>query len=268
MTAQETGAGTAATRVREARHLVTDQAGPVRVITLNRPDRLNALSHALMADLRQVLQEAESDPGTRAIVLTGAGRAFSSGADLRGGPSDAEQVLREHYNPLITDLAGYSTPLVAAVNGVAAGAAVSLALACDLRIAAETASFRMSFVQVGLVPDAGSTWMLPRAVGTARAAEMMLLGRPVTAGEALTWGLVSEMTEPGALGARALDVAGAMAALSSSVGATRRLLHQGAGGALGEQLDREATAQGIAQRGPDFAEARQAFAEKRKPRFA
>jgi 2-(1,2-epoxy-1,2-dihydrophenyl)acetyl-CoA isomerase len=249
-------------------HLHVERDGRACLITLNRPAKLNALSHELMTDLRHELRAAERDPGIRAIVLTGAGRAFSSGADLRAGPSDAEQVLREFYNPLITDLLQFSTPVVAAVNGIAAGAAVSLALACDLRIAADSAAFQLSFVKVGLVPDAGATWLLPRAIGTARAAEMMLLGRALPAAEALAWGLVNEVTDPASLRARALEVAATLAALSASVGAARRLLHQSPERSLADQLDSEATAQGMAQRGPDFEEARRAFAEKRSPRFA
>jgi 2-(1,2-epoxy-1,2-dihydrophenyl)acetyl-CoA isomerase len=245
-------------------HLRVDQHGRVRLVTLNRPARLNALSHELLADLRQGLRAADSDSGTRAVVLTGAGRAFSAGADLRAGPSDAEQVLRDYYNPLILDLLQLSTPVIAAVNGIAAGAAVSLALACDLRIAADTTAFQLSFVKVGLVPDAGATWLLPRAVGTARAAEMMLLGRPVPADQALAWGLVNEVTDTAGLLDRALAVAAVLAALPESAGATRRL-YQSLVASVAEQLDREATAQGKAQYSPDFAQARRALAAKRPP---
>jgi 2-(1,2-epoxy-1,2-dihydrophenyl)acetyl-CoA isomerase len=240
-------------------HLRVERHGPVAVITLNRPARLNALSHELVADLGSALRAADSDSETRAVVLTGAGRAFCAGADLRGGPSDAEQVLRDYYNPLIADLLHFSTPVVAAVNGIAAGAGVSLALACDLRIAADTAGFQMSFAKVGLVPDAGVTWLLPRAVGTARAAEMALLARTVPAAQALAWGLVNELADPADLPDRALEVAIALAALPSSVGSTRRLLNQSFERSLAEQLDSEATAQGVAQHSPAFAQARQAF---------
>lgn len=244
-----------------------DRDGPVTVITLNRPDRLNALSHDLLVDLRQIVNAADHDRRTRAIVLTGEGRAFSSGADLRGGPSDAEEVVRSYYNPLITDLLSLGTPVVAAVNGVTAGAGVSLALACDFRVAAETAAFQLSFVKVGLVPDAGATWLLPRLIGAACAAEMALLGRPVPAPEALTWGLVNEVTEGQMVRDRAVEVAAQLATLSSSVGATRQLLNQSFERSLREQLDAEATAQGKAQHSPDYREARRAFAEKRTPRF-
>lgn len=247
--------------------LLIDREGAVAVVTLNRPQRLNALSHALLVELRRTLAELDNDDAMRAIVLTGAGRAFSSGADLRGAPSDAEAVVRNYYTPLIRDMVGLSTPLVAAVNGVAAGAAVSLALACDLRVAAEGASFQLSFVRVGLVPDAGATWLLPRAVGSTRAAEMALLGRPVNAADADRFGLVNEVASDGQCLARATELARTLAELSSSVGTTRRLLHRAHTTELDDQLDAEATAQGVAQRGPDYQEARRAFAEKRRPRF-
>jgi 2-(1,2-epoxy-1,2-dihydrophenyl)acetyl-CoA isomerase len=249
------------------RHVRVDRDGPVTVITLDRPDRLNALSHDLLVDLRQIVKAADHDPRTRAIVLTGEGRAFSSGADLRGGPSDAEEVVRSYYNPLITDLLSLGTPVVAAINGVTAGAGVSLALACDFRIAAETAAFQLSFVKVGLVPDAGATWLLPRLIGAARAAEMALLGRSVPASEALTWGLVNEVTDVQAVRDRAIEVAAHLATLSASIGAIRQLLNQSFERSLGEQLDSEATAQGKAQHSPDYQETRRAFAEKRTPRF-
>jgi 2-(1,2-epoxy-1,2-dihydrophenyl)acetyl-CoA isomerase len=247
--------------------LLVERMGPVVVVTLNRPHRLNALSHGLVVELRSTLARLENDDTVRAIVLTGQGRAFSSGADLSAGPSDAKSVLRDYYNPLILDMVGMATPIVAAVNGVAAGAGVSLTLACDLRIAAASSSFRLSFVGVGLVPDAGSTWLLPRAVGSTRAAEIALLGKPVDAADADRFGLVNEVVPDGEVRSRAIKVAETLAALARSVGTTRRLLHHSFTAKLADQLDTEANAQGVAQRGADYAEARQAFAEKRPPRF-
>lgn len=245
-------------------HLITERQGHVAAVVLNRPERLNALSHGLLVDLRDLLRDLDRGTGTRAMVLTGEGRAFSSGADLRAKPSDAEQVLRTFYNPLITDMLEMGTPIVAAINGVAAGAAVSLALACDLRVAADTATFQLSFVEVGLVPDAGATWLLPRTVGAGRAAEMALLGRSVPAAEAAAWGLVNEVTDAGRLRTRSMEIAAALAGLSTSVGVTRRLLNQSTQRPLAEQLDSEAAAQGQAQHGPDYAAARRAFAEGRR----
>ncbi len=248
-------------------HLTTERCDGYAVVRLNRPERLNALSHALVEDLREELTALDADPAVRAVVLTGEGRAFCSGADLGGGPSDAEDVVRRLYNPLVAQLAGMDTPVIAAVNGVAAGAGFSLALASDLRLASENASFVLSFVKVGLVPDAGATWLLPRAVGTARAAEIALLGRKVTAAQALAWGLVNEVVAADQLLERARAVAAELAAVSASVGPIRRLLTSGWAADLDTQLDAEATAQGAAQHHPHYAEARLAFREKRSPRF-
>jgi 2-(1,2-epoxy-1,2-dihydrophenyl)acetyl-CoA isomerase len=239
----------------------------VVLVTLNRAERLNALSLELVRDLRTTLEDLDADPTVRVVVLTGAGRAFSAGADLRAEPMSADVVLGEYYNPLVRTMAGLGTPLVAAVNGVAAGAGMAISLACDLRVAAAGATFRMAFVAVGLVPDAGATWLLPRAIGTARAAEMALTGRPVDAAEALAWGLVNEVVPDPDVVARALDVGRGVAAQASSTGAIRLLLRDGADGTLEQALEAELIAQVIAQRGPDFAEALAAFADKRRPRF-
>jgi len=243
--------------------LLVEREGAIAIVTLNRPERLNALSHDLLVELRHSLRELDGDADVRAVVITGSGRAFSAGADLRNGPSDVEEVLRTYYNPLILEIAAMRAPLVAAVNGVAAGAAVALALACDLRVAAATATFQLSFVKVGLVPDAGATWMLPRTIGTGRAAEMALLGRSVTASEALQWGLVNDVVGADSVGARARELAMQLAGVSRSVAAVRQLLNQGWHGSLADQLDLEASAQGAAQRGPDYEQARRAFAERR-----
>jgi 2-(1,2-epoxy-1,2-dihydrophenyl)acetyl-CoA isomerase len=251
----------------EQPHLLCTRHDGFAEVVLNRPDRLNALSHSLLTDLRDLLSELEADDAVRAIVLTGAGRAFSAGADLGGGPSDTEDVLRRYYNPLVTEMVGMDTPLVAAVNGVAAGAGFSLTLACDLRIASDAAAFQLSFVRVGLVPDAGSTWLLPRAVGLTRAMEISLLGGRVSAQRALDWNLVNELVAADSLRERSHAVATELASLSASVGPTRRLLRDGLGSDLPDQLDREARAQGMAQHHPHYAEARAAFREKRSPRF-
>jgi 2-(1,2-epoxy-1,2-dihydrophenyl)acetyl-CoA isomerase len=179
----------------------------------------------------------------------------------------ADVLLREHYNPLIETMLASDLPIIAAINGVAAGAGASLSLACDLRVASEEAKLSLPFVKVGLVPDAGSTWLLPRIVGAGRAAEMALLGRPVAAQEALSWGLVSRVAEADELQAVAHELAQEVADLSSSVGGTKRALRAAWTADLTEQLEQEATLQAAAQRHPDYAEARAAFKEKRQPRF-
>lgn len=247
--------------------LRVERDGPVAVLILNRPERLNALSHELAITLRKQLGEVADDRGVRAIVLRGEGRAFSAGADLRNGPSDAEDVLRSYYSPMITEMMRLPVPVIAAVNGIAAGAGASLTLACDLRIASSSARFQLSFVAMGLVPDAGSTWLLPRIVGATRAAEVMLLGRAIDAEQALQWGLVNEVVDDARLRDRAIEIAHELAALASTVGVTRQLIHDGWDRSLVDQLDAEATAQGIAQYRPDYIEARAAFAERRRPVF-
>jgi len=248
-------------------HLHTERCDGYAVLRLNRPERLNALSHALVRDLHGELAHLDADADVRAVVLTGQGRAFCSGADLGGGPSDAEDVVRRLYNPLITRLTSMDTPVIAAVNGVAAGAGFSLALAADLRLASESAAFALSFVKVGLVPDAGATWLLPRAVGSTRAAEIALLGRKISATQALAWGLVNELVPTDDLDQRAREVAAELASVSASVGPIRRLLASSWSVDLPTQLDAEATAQGTAQHHPHYREARLAFSEKRPPRY-
>lgn len=237
------------------------------VVTLNRPDRFNALNHALVADLRELFAKLDADDDVRAIVLTGAGRAFCAGADLKAGPSDVEDVIRRLYIPLVDEVTKMRTPIVAAVNGPAAGAGFSLALLADLRVASTAATFSMSFVRVGLVPDAGATWLLPRVVGAGRAAEIALLGRKVTAEQALAWNLINDVVPPGDLLFRASALARELASLPASVGQVRRLLRASGESSLATQLDAEAVEQGRAQQHPHFSEAKQSFVEKREPRF-
>jgi len=243
-------------------------ADGVAVITLNRPDRLNALSHDLLVVLREEMAAAANDDRVRAVVLTGAGRMFSAGADLKGGPSRADEVLRAYYNPLVADMVALDKPLVCALNGPAVGAGVSLALACDLRIAAESAFVQLAFTKVGFVPDAGSTWLLPRIVGHGRAVEMAMTARPVAAPEAREWGLVSRVVSDGLALGTALTVAGELAALPRTSRLVRGLLLDGGAQCLADHLGAEATAQGLAQDAPEHTEARLAFAEKRLPKFA
>jgi 2-(1,2-epoxy-1,2-dihydrophenyl)acetyl-CoA isomerase len=252
----------------EPSSVVVEWDGPVAIVALNRPERLNALSYELVERLHATLSELNATPQARAVVLTGTGRAFCSGADLRSGERDPEDVLRTFYTPLLTTMRAMEIPLVAAVNGPAVGAAVGLALACDLRVAARGASFLLPFTGIGLVPDAGTTWMLPRAVGATRAAEMCLTGRAVPADEALSWGLVNAIADDGEVVPAAVALAQTVAARSTSVGAARQLLLTSGERTFSEQLDAEATAQGIAGREPDFADARQAFVERRPPQFA
>ncbi len=253
-------------RSRHDEDLLVDRDGAVAIVTLDRPERLNALSHGLLARLLAVLQGLDADDAVRAVVLTGAGRAFSSGADLRGGPSDAEHTLRSLYHPLVLHMRSMRVPLVAAVNGVAAGAAVSLVLACDLVVMGTGATVQLPFVRLGLVPDAGALWWLARLVGPARTAELVLLGDRLSAAEALTWGLANRVADDCL--ATAVSLAQTAAANSSSTGPIRTLLYDALARDLPAQLDAEATVQGRLQHGADYVEARHAFAEKRPPVFA
>jgi 2-(1,2-epoxy-1,2-dihydrophenyl)acetyl-CoA isomerase len=246
--------------------------GPVATLTLDRPESLNALTVPMKVALRDALESLAADRGTRAVILTGAGRGFCAGQDLAerespdAAPLDVE--VRDRYNPIIRAIRSMGQPVIAAVNGVAAGAGASLAFACDLRIAAEEARFVLAFGRIGLVPDSGATWFLPRLVGPAKAAELALLGDPIDAAEALRLGLVSKVIP----GDRLLDEARTMAArladgapLATSL--TKEALQRSLTIGLEEALEGEAKLQGIAGASADHAEGLAAFKEKRPPRF-
>jgi len=244
-------------------------------ITLNRPDSLNSWNEELGRDLAAALERAGRSPEVRAVMITGAGRAFSSGADLaeqRGGAEgevpDLSLRLRELYNPIILSVRELEKPVIAAVNGPAAGIGCSLALACDMIVAAESSFFLLAFVNVGLVPDGGTTLTVPARVGAARATEMAMLGERGRRGDALEWGLINRVV-PDA------DLVHAAAALLAHLagGPTRayanikRLLNRGPYAGLAEQLDAEAGAQREQGRTADFVEGVVAFAQKRPPQF-
>ena len=243
--------------------------GAVQTITLNRPDVLNAFNRALHAALRDALKEAR-DPEVRAVVLTGAGRGFSAGQDLKefGETPDVSDALRESYHPNVLAIRALEKPVIAAVNGVCAGAGLSLACVCDFRIAADNASFVPGFIGIGLVPDAGGTFFLYRLLGASRAFEWMTSNRRLTAAEAHAWGLVSEVVEADTLPARAAEIAASYAALPTrGVGMTKRLFDHATGATLEEQLEYEAQLQAAATKTEDFQEGVAAFLEKREPRF-
>jgi 2-(1,2-epoxy-1,2-dihydrophenyl)acetyl-CoA isomerase len=246
--------------------------GPVATLTLDRPEALNALTVPVKVALRVALESLAAERAVRVVVLTGAGRAFCAGQDLaeRDEPHAAplEMEVRERYNPIIRAIRSMGQPVIAAVNGVAAGAGASLAFACDLRIAAVEARFVLAFGRIGLVPDSGATWFLPRIVGPAKAAELALLNDPVDAAEALRLGLVSRvvtgdrlLTEARALAARVAE--GAPLALAL----TKEALGRSSTIGLDEALEGEAKLQGIAGASADHSEGLAAFREKRAPRF-
>jgi 2-(1,2-epoxy-1,2-dihydrophenyl)acetyl-CoA isomerase len=252
--------------------LVLEVAEGVATLTLNRPEALNALTIRLKSDLISAVRELGRDRGVRAVVLTGAGRAFCAGQDLRERQEpDAPPLgveLRERYNPLIRALRDLPKPVLAAVNGVAAGAGLSLALACDVRIAGESASFLVAFGRIGLVPDSGATWLLPRLVGAAKAAELALLDEPLSAAEAQRIGLVARVVPGERLPEEAAQIARRLADLAPrGVAYTKRALEQAWDADLDEQLEREAWLQGLAGATEDHREGIAAFLEKRPPRF-
>jgi 2-(1,2-epoxy-1,2-dihydrophenyl)acetyl-CoA isomerase len=245
--------------------------GAVLTVTLNRPDKLNAFDSALHEAFAAALGEARA-PEVRAVVLTGAGRGFCVGQDLgelSAGDRDVAGLLRGRWNRHVTALRELEKPVLAAVNGAAAGAGLSLASACDLRLASEEAVFVPAFVNVGLVPDTGGSYFVPRLLGYARAFEWMCSGRRLPAAEALEWGLVSEVLEPERLLARAQERAAELAAWPTrAIAMTKRLFAGSFTSRLQEQLELEAQLQAAATQTEDFAEGVSAFLEKREPRFS
>ncbi len=250
--------------------VLTDRDGGVLTITLNRPDVLNALNADVHAALATALNDAR-DSEVRAVVLTGAGRGFCVGQDLKEfseGVSDVADRLRRTYHPNVTAIRELEKPVIAAVNGPAAGAGLSLACACDLRVAADSASFVPAFIGIGLVPDSGGTFFVTRLLGPARAFEWMTSNRKLTAAEAHAWGLVSEVVEADRLLERTTELARTYAdAPTRGIGMTKRLLDAAATAQLDEQLEREAHLQASATQTEDFREGVAAFLEKRPPRF-
>ncbi len=248
----------------------TSRDGAVLTITLNRPDVLNAFNTDMHRSLAAALKEARG-ADVRAVVLTGAGRGFCVGQDLtefREAPGDIGSRLRGNYHPNIRAIRGLEKPVIAAVNGAAAGAGMSIACACDLRIAADSASFIPAFINIGLIPDSGGSYFVTRILGAARAFEWLASGKKLTAAEAHAWGLVSEVVETEALPTRAAELAAQLADLPTrGVGMTKRLLDHALDATLEEQLEREAQLQTAATQTEDFREGVAAFLEKRPPRF-
>ncbi len=244
--------------------------GGVTTIALNRPDVLNALNAATHAALARALDDAR-DPDVRAVVLTGAGRGFCVGQDLREFRESAGDIadrLRSTYHPNVVRIRALEKPVIAAVNGPAAGAGLSLACACDLRLAADSATFVPAFINIGLVPDSGGALFIQRLLGPARAFEWMASGRSLTAAEAHAWGLVSEVVERDALMSRAAELAADWAARPTrGVALTKRLFEFAERAPLHDVLELEAELQAEATRTDDFREGVAAFLEKRPPRF-
>lgn len=254
---------------------ITDEAG-VRTLTLNRPDAMNSLNEQLKGELLDALKKAERDRAVRCIVLTGAGRAFSAGQDLKetqdksaaGKEMDFAAELRRNYNPIILKIRTIEVPVVASVNGVAAGAGWSLALACDIRIASAAAKFVGAFSKIGLIPDSGMTFTLPRLAGLGKALEIAFLGEALTAEQALQLGLVNRVVAAEELAAATKELAVSLArGATRGLGLIKRAMNAGIMNDLENQLNYEADLQGIAGRSRDHREGVAAFIEKRAPEF-
>jgi len=251
--------------------LVDDHDGWVK-ITLNRPDRLNSLNVDLHLALRAALDAARQ---SRAVLITGAGRGFCAGQDLGernpdsgDWPPDLGAMLRDYFNPLIRQVSDLPAPVVCAVNGVAAGAGASLALACDIVLAARSAKFIQAFSKIGLAPDAGASWLLPARIGQARAMALALTGAPVTAEQAADWGMIWQCHDDAALMPAAEALVSQLAAgPTAAYAATKSLVQDAAANSLSDQLDAEAAAQQALGRSADYAEGVRAFLAKRPARF-
>ncbi len=240
-------------------------------LTLNRPEVLNGLTDEVLDAIADGCRQAAADQAVRVVVITGAGRGFCSGQDLRAGVEEGDpdipKHLREHYVPMIRAMRDLEKPVIAAVNGVAAGAGMSLALAADFRIAAESATFIQAFVRIGLVPDAGSSYFLPRLVGIAKALELTMLGETVDSAEALSLGLVHRVVADADLAHATADFAARLARAPRSAGLIKQLISHSLDNNLDEQLAREEAAQVIAAQSDDFAAGVQGFLTKRAPEF-
>jgi 2-(1,2-epoxy-1,2-dihydrophenyl)acetyl-CoA isomerase len=247
-----------------------ERSDGVLTVTLARPDSLNALNAAMRRELLAAFKAATREDAVRCIVLTGEGRGFCSGADLRGGPGerDFRRIITEEYNPLILAIRSIEKPVVAAVNGVAAGAGVSLAAACDLVYAAEDARFIQAFSRIGLVPDTGSTIALVRTLGRYRAAELIFTGEPLSAADAAAAGLVNGVVPSADLLSEVGEIARQLAAgPTRALGLAKRAINHAATARFEDSLAYEAALQEIAGRTDDHAEGVDAFAAKREPRF-
>jgi 2-(1,2-epoxy-1,2-dihydrophenyl)acetyl-CoA isomerase len=252
--------------------MLSERRGNVLVLTLNRPERLNAAPPQLFDELREAISNLS---GARAILVTGAGRAFCSGADLAGGsfaaadPAQATyDALTEHYNNTMSALADLAVPVVSAVRGPAAGIGCSLALAADFCVASETGYFLQAFVNIGLVPDGGASWMLTRLIGKARATEMMMLGEKVPAAKALDWGMIHKVVADDTLDAEAFALAERLAAgPTAALGLMKRGLAHALENDYAAAMLREAENQRGARRTADSMEGGMSFIEKRKPVF-
>lgn len=257
-------------------HILYDVTDQVAVISLNRPERLNALSPLMRTELEQALLAANADDTVRTIVITGAGRGFCSGGDVKamnearqsGDVNELEELIAPTRDRVLLAMEQSDKPVIAAVNGAAAGAGMNIALACDIRIASREAKFSQAFVKRGLHPDWGGTYYLPRIVGVARAAQLTWSGEIVPAEAALEMGIVSEVTEPEDLMPRVMELAASFAVNAPiAIRLSRKSIYRNLNASLAEALDTETAAQNVCRQTSDFREGVKAFVEKREPKF-
>jgi 2-(1,2-epoxy-1,2-dihydrophenyl)acetyl-CoA isomerase len=249
-----------------------DIIGSVGKITLNRPDKYNSFVREMALGVQKKLDDCRSDETIRCILITGAGKAFSAGQDLKEatdpkGPA-IEEIVRKHYNPIIRKIREIEKPVIAAVNGVAAGAGANIALACDLVVASRSASFIQAFSKIGLIPDSGGTYFLPRLIGLPKATALMMTGETISAKKAETLGMIYSVYENAEFESKSLELARSIAAMpTKGLGNTKKLLNQSLHNSLDDQLNLEAETQALSAKSEDHSEGVQAFLEKRQPKF-
>lgn len=258
----------------DTKTVLLETSGGVARLTLNRPDKLNSFTRAMHADLREALSAIERDDAIRAVVLAGAGRGFCAGQDLAdlsfepGAMTDLGTLIEDNFNPLIRRLQALPKPVIARVRGIAAGAGANLALACDLVVAGRSASFLQAFVNIGLLPDSGGTWFLPKAIGGPRAMGLAMLGEKLPAERAEQWGLIWKCVDDDALDAEVDALAARLASMpTQALAAIKHAIRHAQTATLGAQLDLERDLQTRLGASHDYAEGVNAFLQKRAPRF-
>lgn len=254
--------------------ILMSRDGAVVTITLNRPDKLNSFTRVMHEELRCALSDIESDRSVRALVLTGAGRGFCAGQDLAdlsfvpGAMTDLGELIDQNFNPLVRRIQALPIPVIASIPGVAAGAGANLALACDIVLAARSASFIQAFSKIGLIPDSGGTWLLPQRIGMARAMGLAMLAEKLSAEKAEQWGLIWKCVDDATLKTEAAQLAQHLAAQpTKALGMIKQALRTGVNHTLDAQLDLERDMQSELARSDDYSEGVNAFLEKRPPRF-
>ena len=249
-----------------------EKIGAIGKITLNRPDKYNAFVRGMALELQKKLDECRSDETIRCIIISGSGKAFCAGQDLKeatdpNGPT-IEEIVRQHYNPVIKKIREIDIPVIAAVNGVAAGAGANVALACDIVVAAKSASFIQAFSKIGLIPDSGGTYFLPRLIGIQKAAALMMTGEAVSAEKAETLGMIYAVYEDSEFETTAMKLADTISSMpTKGLGYTKKLLSQTFNNSLEDQLSLEAETQALSASSKDHQEGIKAFMEKRTPQF-